>query len=147
MKRKIRRMRQLVAIAAADEKRASTSMARMLSRHDHAVKRLNELEQYRQDYASSGARGRPDAFRLLDYHRFLDRLGVAITSQQQLVAEADLDVEAHRERWLEKRQRLQSLQSALDRFCDDDRRAEDRLEQKRQDELSSRTVSPITRGH
>lgn len=138
-------MRQLIAIAAADEQRASASMAQTLSRHEFELQRLAELEQYRDDYAVSGVQNRSDAVRLLDYHRFLDRLSVAIKGQQQLLAESDAKVERHRERWLDKKRRLRSLESALDRFCDDVRRAEDRLEQKRQDELASQGGSRSSR--
>lgn len=138
MKHKIKRMRKLVAIAAADERRVSISMADALSRREQAAQRFAELERYRQDYASAGPQGQVNTFRLLDFQHFLERLDHAIKGQQQVLAELDGELESRRRRWLAKRQRLKSLESALGRFCDDERRADDRLDQKRQDELSSR---------
>jgi flagellar export protein FliJ len=78
---------------------------------------------------------------LKDYHDFLHRLDTAVKAQQQLVRDSEKNLEAHRKRWIAKRQRLESLQRVLDRYQEEDQLHDARMEQKRLDDLPNSQVT------
>ena len=72
-----------------------------------------------------------------DYQNFLQRLDGAVSAQQQIVSDCEQNLETHRQRWLAKRRRLESLERVLEKYHEQDRAYEDRLEQKTLDDLPS----------
>jgi len=70
-----------------------------------------------------------------DYQDFLRRLDTAVNAQQQIVRDCERNLEIHRQRWMAKRQRLQSLERVLEKYETEDQIHEARREQKRLDEL------------
>ena len=84
---------------------------------DDELARLEELKAYWQMYASKGKlKEGLNARQWQDYHKFLDRLDQAVAAQQQVVRDGKSQREAHRKRWMMKRQRLESLSRTVDRF-------------------------------
>lgn len=136
MKSRADRIQRIVSLAAADERREAIAMGRSQQEHDAACKQLDELRSYRRDYATQRAPGGTvSAVCWHDYQTFLARLDHAVKAQQQTIVDGEDVVEAHRRRWMAKRQRLESLQRVLERYRYDERVADDRRTQKMLDDL------------
>lgn len=100
------------------------------------MKKLGELQAYRRTYANKSPVSQGTSIaHWQDYQNFLHRLDNAVVSQQQIVRDSERNVAAHRQRWLVKRQRLESLQRVLSRYREQDRQFGERLEQKTLDDL------------
>jgi flagellar FliJ protein len=130
------RIRKLVDIASADEKRFGQSAGRLRAELDAQTAQLGELNAYRHAYAEksrglSGGR----AVHWQDYQSFLGRLDQAVKAQQQIVKDAEQAADAAKRRWISKRQRLDTLTKVWTRFHDEERNARERAEQKRLDDL------------
>ena len=70
-----------------------------------------------------------------DYQNFLFKLDQAVRSQQQIVQDCERSLESHRQRWLQKRQRLESLQKVQNRYLKEAEIRDDRREQRVLDDL------------
>lgn len=109
---------------------------------DAQLERLGELNAFRHNYATrNSASTAMSSAHLKDYHDFLQRLDTAVNAQQQIVRECEQNLEAHRKRWIAKRQRLESLRRVLDRYQEEDDLHDARMEQKRLDDLPTSQVS------
>lgn len=111
---------------------------------DAQLDRLGELNAFRHNYANKNSTSTAvSSAHLKDYHDFLHRLDTAVKAQQQIVRDCEQNLEAHRKRWITKRQRLESLQRVLDRYQDEDNLHDARMEQKRLDDLPNSQSPPF----
>ena len=67
----------------------------------------------------------------------MQRLDQAAQSQRQVIRECEQNLEMHRQRWLIKRQKLESLERVLEKCEKRDAIYAARLEQKQLDELQN----------
>ena len=81
------------------------------------------------------------------YQNFLQRLDKAVVSQQQIIRDCEQNLEAHRKRWMVKRQRLESLERVLEKCRNRDAVYEARLEQRQMDDLYCKSDSVLKPGH
>ena len=131
-----RKIGKVTRLAAAEERRFGELAGRAQHALDEQQNRLGELNAFRQSYAGRAASSTTlRAAHMQDYHNFLSRLDHAVKAQQQIVRDYEQRAAVHRQRWLEKRQRLESLQKMLEKYALEDRSHEARLEQKRLDEI------------
>ena len=114
MKKRTRKIDKIVSLAASEERRLGEEAGRSRRRLDEQLARLGELNAYQN---------------------FLRRLDGAVRAQQQIVSDCEQNLETHRQRWLAKRRRLESLERVLEKYQQQDRAFEDRLEQKALDDL------------
>ncbi len=136
MKRRTRKIDKIVSLAASEERRLGEEAGRSRRRLDKQLARLGELNAYRHTYATKAPEGSSvSAAQWQDYQGFLRRLDGAVQAQQQIVNDCEQNLEAHRQRWLVKRRRLESLERVLEKYRQADRAWEDRLEQKALDDL------------
>lgn len=136
MKKRSLKIRKVVALEAAAEQRFGAATGRSRQQLQEYVARLGELNAYRQSYSSrSRSLQNVSSAHWKDYQGFLQRLDQAVLSQQQLVHNAEQNLEVHRRRWLAKRQRLESLQRVLDRYLAEEKQFDERREQRVQDDL------------
>jgi len=108
-----------------------------------AEAKLKDLEQYRQDYEQSfqqRARAGQPVRALRDFQVFLARLDQAIQQQRQIVAAARSDVSGHSTRWQSAARQVKAVDSVVDRWQGEERRAQDRREQKDTDERAQRAA-------
>lgn len=142
MKKRTRKIDKIVSLAAAEERSFGEQAGRSRKYLDEQLERLGELNAFRHNYAGKNpASAGVSAAHWKDYQSFLERLDAAVTAQQQIIREGERNLESHRQRWLAKRQRLESLERVLDKYKDQDRAYESRLEQKSADELSNLSPS------
>jgi len=127
---------KVVSFASSEERRFGAQTGRSQSHVTEQTNKLGELQAYRQTYANKSllTQGASTAH-WQDYQNFLQRLDRAVLSQQQIVRDGERNLAVHRQRWLVKRQRLESLQRVLKRYREQDRHYEERLEQKILDDL------------
>lgn len=136
MKNPVDRMQRVLALAASEEQRECQEMGRSQRALEEELGRAEELQAYRRSYAERPASSGPvDAIRWLDYQNFLRRLDHAVALQAQAVSESERHRDAHRARWLVKRQRLESLERVVERHQDAARRLDERRQQKAIDDL------------
>ncbi len=136
MKKRTRKIDKIVALEASEEQRLGQEAGRSRQRLDEQLARLGELNAYRQTYASKSPSGPSvSAAQWQDYQDFLRRLDGAVQAQQQIVNDCEQNLESHRRRWLAKRRRLESLERVLEKYQQQDRSYQDRLEQKALDDL------------
>jgi flagellar protein FliJ len=104
---------------------------------DEAEKKLAELRQYQIDYLQSfqqRARRGQTVHALRDFQTFLARLEDAIKVQEQLVAAEREGLKGSTVRWQSAAQKVKAVDSVVDRWQADERRAADRTEQKETDD-------------
>lgn len=138
MKKRSDRLARVHAIARTEERRVCRAMGESQRRLDEELARLEDLKAYRHSYSNrQPLPGNAAAIRWADYRNFLLRLDEAVEAQNQVVLGGAETRDAHRRRWLNKRQRLESLERVVDRY----RRLENdhlkREMQKSLDEISS----------
>lgn len=132
-------MERIFVVAKSEERQKCQEMGRAQILLDAEINRLDELRAYRETYeerASANASIQPAHW--VDYQNFLARLNSAVTEQQKHVLTGKENRDLHRQRWMEKRQRLDSLQHVVDRYRKIENQQE---EQKAQKILDDRPLS------
>ena len=135
---RIQRVQQLAETEERNYCRAMGEAQRIASEHEQ---RLRELQNYRQEYAGRrphGGNGTISGVQWTDYQNFLQRLDDAVRAQLQLVESSKRNRDTHRQRWMIKRQKMESLQRVVDRYRSDAVREGERKEQKTLDDLPLR---------
>ena len=136
MKKRSIRLQKIIALAEAEERNLGAITGRAQARLREQLARLGELNVYRQEYAHKAQRNAElHSAHWKDYQNFLFRLDGAVRSQQAIVQECQQNLDAHRRQWMTKRQRLESLDRVRQRFQQEEKIHEDRIEQRIQDEL------------
>jgi len=139
VERKSRRLGRVRDLADTEEREHCRTMGEAQRALDAHERRLEELETYRREYAARGAAAREGASlpsaRYADYRNFLKRLDDAVRAQSQVVLTNRQNRDAHRDRWLAKRRRAESLGRVVDRFRADEARAAEKRLQKTLDDL------------
>ncbi len=111
------RMKIVHSVAEHEERQECRTMGEAQKSLQDEIDRLEELKACRQVYASKEElRKGVHTMQWQDYHRFLRRLDQAVAAQQQIVRDGKSLREAHRNRWMIKRQRQESLSRIVERF-------------------------------
>ncbi|MGB5257952.1 MAG: flagellar export protein FliJ [Woeseiaceae bacterium] len=130
---------KIASLAAAEERRFGEMAGRARRHLQEQLDRLGELNAFRHNYEQKAAgQATLRAAHWQDYQSFLHRLDTAVKAQQQIVRDSERALEVHRQRWIAKRQRLESLQKVLEKYRANERVQESRREQKTLDELASK---------
>tara|TARA_R110002096_G_scaffold130643_5_gene279943 strand:- start:36573 stop:37022 length:450 start_codon:yes stop_codon:yes gene_type:complete len=138
MTRKTKKIGKVVSLAAAEERRYSEQTGRSQQVLNQQRDRLGELSDYRRSYASKApVDASISSVHWKDYQTFMQRLDQAAQSQRQVIRECEQNLEMHRQRWLIKRQKLESLERVLEKCEKRDAIYAARLEQKQLDELQN----------
>lgn len=136
MKKRSRKLDRIVSLASSEERSLRERTGETRKKLDKQRERLGELNAFRQAYASKMPRGAGvSAAHLKDYKHFLKRLDDAVGSQEQIIQDGERSYENARRRWLAKRQRRESLERVLEKYRRIEAAHEDRLEQKKIDDL------------
>lgn len=149
MNKRSDRLKRVQTIAASEERdycRAMAEAQRTLNEH---LQQLEDLRSYRHDYLSQRNPGQPgdtiSSAQYTDYQNFLRRLDDAVHAQAEAVRTNEQNRDAHRARWVVKRQKVESLKRIVDRCEADELLQGERLEQKIQDDMP-RQADPFRRG-
>jgi len=138
MKKRSDRIQKIVVLAESEEKRECQEMGRTQRMLDEETTRLAELEAHRKTYARGfSASGKINPIRLQDFNNFIRRIDHAVDAQKNQVLSSRENRDAHRRRWMAKRQKLESLQRVVGRYIRTESREFERQAQKTLDELMS----------
>ncbi len=133
------RMKIVQSVAENEERLECRAMGESQRKLEDDLERLEELKAYRHSYSSKGTlRKGVRALQWQDYHKFLNRLDQAVAAQEHVVREGKSQREAHRNRWMMKRQRLKSLSRIVDRYKNAEFHETERQLRKLQDSLPIR---------
>ncbi len=136
MRDRTRKIGKIASLAAAEERRFGEQAGRSQQQLNEQLQRLGELNAFRHNYAKKNAGAtQVTSAHLKDYQNFLHRLDTAVRAQQQIVRDCEQTVATHRQRWMIKRQKLESLERVLSKYQAEDSAREDKLEQKLLDDL------------
>jgi len=106
-----------------------------------AETKLQDLQQYRQDYErvfQQRATTGQSVMALRDFQVFLARLDQAIQQQGQVAEAARGDVAGRTTRWQSAARQVKAVDSVVGRWQGEERRADDRRDQKDTDERAQR---------
>jgi flagellar protein FliJ len=129
------------------EKDRARELGEARTRLSEAQAKLGDLEQYRHDYEQAfqqRAKAGQPVRALRDFQVFLARLDQAIQQQRQVVAATQADVSGHSTRWQSAARQVKAVDSVVDRWQGDERRAQDRRDQKETDERAQRSARSRT---
>ena len=127
---------KVASLAAAEEQRLGQAAGQAQQQLNEHLDRLGELNAFRHNYAKkSTGKTSLRASHWQDYQAFLHRLDTAVRAQQQIVRDSERMLETHRQRWIAKRQRVESLERVLEKYRSEERLRDARREQKRLDDL------------
>lgn len=136
MRKRSKKIGKVVSLATTDERRYGAAAGKSRRNLENEMARLGELHAYRHGYAqTSQSKSNINSAHWKDYQNFLRRLDQAVLSQQQIVRDSEQNLALHRQRWLAKRQRLESLRRVLDRYRDEEAAQADRQLQRILDDL------------
>ncbi len=134
MRRSSEKLGNVRTLARSEERKSGMAAGRLQQRLDEQLARLGELNAFRHNYANRPASNVSSAH-WKDYQSFLSRLDRAVRSQQQIVRDCEKNLEAQRQRWMVKRQRLESLDRVLEKNRAREAAYQERLEQRQLDDL------------
>ncbi|MGI9271259.1 MAG: flagellar export protein FliJ [Woeseiaceae bacterium] len=139
MKNRVKKLDKIVSLTKSEEQRLGGEIARSRSVYDDHMARLGELNAYRQNYLErSRTLTKATSAHWKDYQSFMHRLDNAVSSQQQIVKDSEMNLEKHRQRWHAKRQRLDSLQRVRDSYRSEEEAHRERLLQRSIDDMPPR---------
>ena len=140
------RLYRIAGHVAEDREAAARELSRLRAQLQAQEEQLERLRDYCLSYheqlAEAQARG-GTAARLANYSLFLARLNDAIGQQEQNVAAATRAFEEQRQAWIRARARVQAVEKAAERCAEDETQAEDKREQRQNDDLN---LSRLLRG-
>ncbi len=135
MKKRSKKLDRIVSLASSEERRWGEKAGKSRQELDEQRARLGELNAYRHNYAQQNTPARVGSAQLKDYKHFLQRLDAAVSAQRQIIQDSERNYETVRRHWMQKRQRRESLERVLDKHLRTEAAWEDRLEQKKLDDL------------
>ncbi|MDX1517839.1 MAG: flagellar export protein FliJ [Woeseiaceae bacterium] len=136
MKKRSLRLKKILSVAEAEERSLGMRTGRAQRKMLEENRKLGELNAYRENYAAKARSANAlSSAHFKDYQNFLSRLDQAVRSQQQVVNDCAKNLELHRRRWLVKRQRVESLERVRERYREQELAHEDRIEQRKLDDL------------
>ena len=138
-----KRMQPVAEIAQQQADAAARSVAECNQIVTDMRKQLDELLAYRDDYANGlrhkGHEGLK-ANQIKDYSLFMERLNKAIEQQQAVLNSAGSKLAASKQLWVEKQQRAKTIDSAISRYQQVERREQLRRDQYDGDEHALRLI-------
>lgn len=131
-----KRMEPVARLAANRQMDAVRVMGERQQSLDEQLRRLDELNAYRDEYARRFEDGTQSmvGLNVRDYRLFLSRLNIAIEQQAVEVERARAAFEESRGAWRESRVHRDAVQKAIDRFQVEERHQAERNEQSDNDE-------------
>jgi flagellar protein FliJ len=142
MAQRSKRLQSIAELAKNEEDQALQILAASQQEHSQAQQQLEQLTQFLKEYQGRfvewGTQGGVSVARIQDYQSFMGRLNEAMVAQQQVVEQAEKDVQEKRREWLEKRVNTQALEKVVSRYQDEEQQQENMKEQRDSDEYASR---------
>ena len=123
---------------------ATRQLATLLAAEQDAQRKLAMLQHYRDEYFARFRSAAQNGLRPADwrnYQDFLGRIDEAVEQQRHAVAQSEKSTAAGQSHWREQNKRLKAIDTLSQRHEARERHRESRLDQKQQDEYSTRKFS------
>lgn len=137
MMKKSERLKTIVDLNAAQEKKALEAFGQVQKKQvqlqmqlDHLVKYRKEYQEKFDDFCGAGAR----VGQLLEFKSFLDKLDKAISGQEQALRALDTELSRVRSNWVGLHNRTKNLSKLCDAAHASEIKQQDRREQTAQDD-------------
>ncbi|WP_027329198.1 flagellar export protein FliJ [Marinimicrobium agarilyticum] len=141
--RRSQRMKVVLQLAEREEQAAAARLGEQQQLLEREQAQLSQLQDYRQQYLDDYARPRSGvtAEALMSYSGFLQRLGEAVTGQQQKLAMVNQAREQSRREWEERYHRRRSLEDMIARLQREEEAAFEQRQQREQDDLAAQRLT------
>ena len=123
---------------------ATRALGKLIAAEQNQRSRLQMLEQYREEYAQRLRENIAQGITrlvMLNYQDFLARIDEAIEQQRLAVRNSEQSTRAGQEHWQQQNKQLKAIDTLSQRHDARERHRENKLEQKIQDEFSTRKYS------
>lgn len=139
---KSERMSRVESVAKSREDEAVEVYGRSRQQVAENIKRLKELEEYRNEYLrrmhEEGEKG-VSAAKLRDIQGFINKIDQGINAQKDQLKRSEQQLELDRKHWLAARNRTKTMGTVVERYKQSEQRTENRREQKELDEYAQRS--------
>ncbi len=138
-----RKLAPVVDHVEKNEQTALQSVAFSQQQLQQQLNRLNQLLEYKREYAERHNQGVAISYtsvQLQEFNRFLHQLDETIKQQQQVVVMAEREVEIKRQKWKLTRSRSDAIHKVVDRIQLDEQKLEQKKEQRFMDEIALRNA-------
>ncbi|HEX5353508.1 MAG TPA: flagellar export protein FliJ [Rhodanobacteraceae bacterium] len=135
------RLQRVADIAGRHTDEAANIMGERMRGLDAAKRQLQELQQFRRDYAQQPTPCRESGVsvaELMNRQRFVTRIDQAIAQQQREIEERERYLAQARVAWLESHSRSTALDTVTQRYRSREQASEERAEQAAVDERMQR---------
>jgi flagellar FliJ protein len=142
MMKKSQRIKTIVEIKEAQEKKSLEALGASQRKLLAAQAQVESLKKYRQEYQDRFNQlggGGISVLKLQEFRSFMDKLDKAIAGQQQSLSECETDLMTKRKTWEAMHHRTQSLQKVCNSALAAEIKQDGKLEQLEQDERASRS--------
>ena len=132
-------LQPLLDLAQNHTDAAARDLQTLKVKWQEAEEKLRQLTSYREDYRArllQTTKLGMQAGSLRDFHLFLGKIEVAIRQQAEEVERCKKRWEDGRHEWQVRQRKLKAFDTLSQRHLSSERKREDRLEQREQDELS-----------
>lgn len=132
-------LQPLLDLAQNHTDAAARDLCALKIKWQEAEEKLRQLTAYREDYRArllQTTKQGMQAGSLRDFQLFLGKIEVAIRQQAEEVERCKKRWEDGRHEWQAKQRKLKAFDTLSQRHLSSERKREDRLEQREQDELS-----------
>jgi len=137
-------LQPLLEIMQTRTDEATRKLGHLIAAEQNQRSRLQMLEQYREEYAQRLREVTAEGVTriiLRNYQDFLVRIDEAITQQRTAVEASERSTQAGKEHWQAQNKQLKAIDTLSLRHDARERYRENRLDQKLQDEYTSRKYS------
>lgn len=138
-----RKLAPVVDHVEKNEQTALQSVAFSQQQLQQQLNRLNQLLEYKREYAERHNQGVAISYtsvQLQEFNRFLHQLDETIKQQQHVVVMAEREVEIKRQKWKLTRSRSDAIHKVVDRIQLDEQKLEQKKEQRFMDEIALRNA-------
>ncbi len=137
-----KRLKPVQKVAASRERNAARTMGQARQHLAQEEAKLLQLKLYHQEYLERfnavAAQGM-SVTQLQEYRAFLAKLDAAIKQQEKVVAASMANHTTQKDNWKQKHTRTQALGKVVERYRREELKAENRSEQKENDEHNTRS--------
>jgi len=140
--KKSQRLNVIVELNVNNEKKALEALGDSQRQKQEAQQQLEHLKEYLQDYKSRyqsmGETG-VNIKQMLEFRAFFSKLDKAIEEQQQVVINAEKQLDSARMHWERLHQKTRSMQKVCEAAVKEEIKIEHKREQNEQDERATRS--------
>lgn len=140
----------LIDLALNQADQAAKKLQLLTAERRNAQEQLSTLHVYRQDYAERLLKSTESGMSASNYHnfrQFIATLDEAISQQNRVVAHIDLKIETGKKHWYAEKRRLSSFETLQARKKQQQLIADNRNEQRANDEISANIFRRTSKLH